>query len=196
MKQPQLWVFAAPNGAGKSTIVDRYVLGRLPVVNPDTIARGLDPALVLPTRAMRAGRLALVERAGLLAEQRSFAIETTLTGHAELHLMSTARQAGFKVSLVFVGLRSVQHSIGRVAERVARGGHDVPTVDLLRRFDRSLGNLESAILLADRTILLDNSGRRAQLIHSREGGRVKFTAPSLPNWAVSAIEFADASRQA
>ena len=37
--KPQLWVIAGPNGAGKSTLADRYLAGRIPLINPDNIAR-------------------------------------------------------------------------------------------------------------------------------------------------------------
>ena len=180
--KPQLWVFAGPNGAGKSTIADRYAAARVPVVNPDNIARTLPADVGGEARAIQSGRLAVRERAALLGAGQSFAIETTLTGHSELDLMRAAACAGFKVNLVYVGLRDVQHSIGRVLERVARGGHDVPLADLLRRFDRSLANLPEAMQLADRVILIDNSGKRRQLVLSREGGRVKYAAPSPPGW--------------
>lgn len=187
MTQPQLWVFAGPNGAGKSTFVDRYVHGRIPVVNPDNIARALDPTLGAAARLARAGRQAVRERARLLAAGHSFAIETTLTGHSELDLMRDARLEGYKVNLIYIGLASVQGSVGRVRERTARGGHDVPMADLLRRFDRSIANLPRAMALANRSILLDNSGRRRRLVHSREGGRVKFTAGTLPGWCARLV---------
>lgn len=62
-------------------------------------------------------------------------------GVNELELMRSAGRRGFKINLVYVGLRDVQQSITRVRERVGRGGHDAPLVDLLRQFDRSLGHL-------------------------------------------------------
>jgi ABC-type branched-subunit amino acid transport system ATPase component len=52
---------AGPNGAGKSTL-DRYMAGRLPVINPYNIARELDPGLGEGQRVLRAGRLAVAER--------------------------------------------------------------------------------------------------------------------------------------
>src|SRR3546814_9296463 len=55
--------------------------------------------------------------------------------------MRAAGEAAYQVNLVYVGVRDVRHSIGRVRERVSRGGHDVPIADLWRRFDRSLANL-------------------------------------------------------
>ena len=181
---PQLWVFAGPNGAGQSTIADRYAAGRGPVVNPDTIARELPPDLDQLTRAVRAGRIAVRQRAALLEARQSFAIETTLTGHSELDLMRAAAAAGFKVNLIYLGVRDVQHSIGRVRERTARGGHDVALADLLRRFDRSLANLRVAMKFADRVILIDNSGRRRQLVLVREGDRVKYIASERPEWVL------------
>lgn len=187
MTPPQLWVFAGPNGAGKSTLVDRYVRGRTPVVNPDNIARSLPYSLDEASRSLRAGRLALRERSAYLAAQQDFAIETTLTGRSELELMRSAARRGFKINLVYIGLRDVQHSIARVRERVGRGGHDVPFVDLLRRFDRSLDHLPTAMTLANRTILIDNSGRRPQFILSREQGRVKFVASTRPAWVARVL---------
>ena len=40
---PQLWVVAGPNGTGKSTLANKYLAGRLPIVNPDVIAQALAP---------------------------------------------------------------------------------------------------------------------------------------------------------
>src|SRR3546814_9277590 len=75
--------------------------------------------------------------------------------------MRAAGEAAYQVNLVYVGVRDVRHSIGRVRERVSRGGHDVPIADLWRRFDRSLANLAVAMQLANhRVLLIDNSGDR------------------------------------
>lgn len=88
--RPQLWVFAGPSGAGKSTLVDHHVGNRIPVVNPDTIARNLPSGLHDAERVIRAGRMAVAARSALLDERRTFAIETTLTGQSELHVMRAA----------------------------------------------------------------------------------------------------------
>lgn len=185
--KPQLWVFSGPNGAGKSTLVDRYVATRLPVVNPDNIARTLPVDLGQAERIMRAGRAAVAARQRMLDSRESFAIETTLTGKSELDLMRAAAAAGYKVNLVYIGLGDVGFSIGRVRSRVASGGHDVPLPDLLRRFSRSLANLPIAMQLAERVLLFDNSGPRRQLIFSREKGRVKFRSSAIPHWAMDIL---------
>lgn len=184
---PQLWVFAGPNGAGKSTLVDRYMAERLPVINPDNIARELDPRLGEGQRVLRAGRLAVAERDRLLEAGSSFAIETTLTGKSEIDLMRAALAAGYKVNLVYIGLGDLALSIGRVISRVASGGHAVPMPDLVRRFARSRANLPVAMALAERVFVFDNSGTRRQLLFLREKGRVKFQATLLPDWLAKLV---------
>lgn len=185
---PRLWVFAGPNGAGKSTIVDHYVDVPIPIINPDNIARTLPPELGDTARRLQSGKRAVEDRATLLASRRSFGIETTLTGNSELALMRSAVEAGYQVNLVYVGIRDVSHSIGRVRERVSRGGHDVPIDDIMRRFDRSLTNLAIAVQLANhRVLLIDNSGRRRRLILSSKAGRIKYRSPVPPRWAASVM---------
>ena len=186
--KPRLWVFAGPNGAGKSTIVDRYVGGKMPVINPDNIARTLAASPDTASRVIEAGRLALRERKARLAAKETFGIETTLTGRSELDLMRAAVEAGYQVNLVYVGLRDVQHSIARVSERARRGGHDVPMADLLRRFDRSMANLGAAAAIANhRLILLDNSGNRRWLLFTRIGKRTKYRSPNPAPWAATLL---------
>lgn len=184
----RLWVFAGPNGAGKSTIVDRFVGGRIPIINPDNVARTLSPDLSDGARVIQGGRIAVRERSALFAARQTFGIETTLTGRSEVDLMRSAAAAGYQVSLVYIGLRDVRHSIGRVSERVRRGGHDVPLADLLRRFDRSVANLRTAMTIANhRVLLVDNSGQRRCLLFSSKAGRVKYRSPTAPTWATSVM---------
>ncbi len=182
----QFWIFAGPNGAGKSTLVAQYVRGRMPVINPDEIGQSLTPKNGLAT-LVQAGRIAIAQREAQLVAGDSFGIETTFTGHSELDLMRRARTAGYRVNLVFIGLDDVQLSASRVQARVRRGGHDVPLPDVFRRFDRSMANLATGLILADRSYVIDNSLTRRRLLLSRENGRVKHLAKAIPAWAIDAI---------
>jgi predicted ABC-type ATPase len=165
--QPQLWVFAGPNGAGKSTLIRRQRFADwMPVVNADDIAAGLRQEQVGDEDAaiiVQAGRLALARRNALLVEGRSFVIETTLTGHSELHLMQAAKARGYKVNLVYVKIASPEQSNSRVCTRVATGGHDVPEPDIFRRFARSLENLPKAIAASNRVRIFENRGKCLKL---------------------------------
>jgi len=56
-----------------------------------------------------------------LARGVSFAIETTLAGERVLRLMRRARQVGYDISLIYVGVDRVETVLGRIEERVSRG---------------------------------------------------------------------------
>jgi predicted ABC-type ATPase len=185
---PQLWVVAGPNGAGKSALVGRYLAGRLPIVNPDTISQELDPAN--PTRVrirVRAGREAIRQQEALLAQGADFALETTLAGHRELALLQRARKAGYKVTLVYIGVDSTDVLLGRITQRVTEGGHDVPTEDVDRRYIRSMANLAVALQSVDRAFVLDNTGQRYRLLLALEGDWLKRLSRNLPRWAQDAL---------
>ncbi len=185
---PQLWVMAGPNGAGKSTLTSRYLAGRLPIVNPDTIAQELDPAN--PTRVrirVRAGREAIRRQEALLTRGADFAMETTLAGHRELALLQRTRETGYKITLVYIGVDSTDMLLGRIAQRVIEGGHDVPTEDVDRRYIRSMANLAAALQSVDRAFVLDNTSQRYRLLLTLEGDRVKRLSRNLPRWAQDAL---------
>jgi predicted ABC-type ATPase len=180
--KPQLLIVAGPNGAGKSTLGDRHLFGRLPVVNSDNIERehsGIG--------RIQAGKLAIRSQNKHLADGESFAWETTLSGNRELPFMRKAKAAGYKINLVFVGVRDARASMLRVSERVAAGGHHIPPADVARRLERSLHNLPEAIAIADRAFAFDNSVKRRRLLISREREQLKHVSKNLPRWFVNSV---------
>jgi hypothetical protein len=74
-------------------------------------------------------------------------------------LLGDARRLGYDIVVYFVGLETAELSIGRVRQRVAMGGHPVPTDKIRQRFERCLNLLPDAIRLCDRAVLFDNSYR-------------------------------------
>ena len=63
------------------------------------------------------------------------------SGHSYLKLIRRLRSDGWRVELIYLALPNVALSRQRVAERVLHGGHNIPVVDIERRFPRSLDNL-------------------------------------------------------
>lgn len=53
---------------------------------------------------------------------------------------------------------------GRMAKRVASGGHGVPEVDVRRRFGRSVALLRDHASLCDRVVVFDNTGPAPNLL--------------------------------
>lgn len=180
--RPQLWIIAGPNGAGKSTISDRYFVGRIPVVNPDNVA------FENPGMSERAaGKLAITAQNQLLASKSSFAWETTMSGNRVLRVMQQAKDAGYKINLLYFGVLNWETSLLRVATRVARGGHDVPNEDIVRRFQRSLDNLPAALKIADRAYVVDNGHEHRRILLSRVQDQTRRVGSKLPEWLVNAL---------
>lgn len=157
---PHLVILGGPNGAGKSTVAPQLLRGALAVdhfVNADVIARGLsgfDP----DSAAMVAGRIMLERLRALAAAKADFAFETTLASKTLAPFLREQRNCGYRVQIIFLALSSAELAVQRVAERVHRGGHDVPEATIRRRFERGLINFSDLYLpLVDSWQVFDNS---------------------------------------
>jgi predicted ABC-type ATPase len=179
---PTLTVIAGPNGSGKSTLTRSvYFEGRDRLLDPDTIARGLNP-LNPAAATIAAGRDVLKRTADYLSRGVSFAVETTLSSRGKADLIRQAKSRGYEIRLVFVGLDSPERCITRVRNRAARGGHFIPDADVRRRYARSAANAAQALRLADVARFYDNSGDEARLILVAHAGHVVWQAEPLPEW--------------
>ena len=159
-RAPRCIVIAGPNGAGKTTFAREFLPregGVIHFVNADLIASGLSP-LKPELAARQGGRLLLMELNRLASAQADFAFETTLSGRTYLKLLEQWKTDGYRIEIVFLSLPSVALALQRIAVRVRQGGHDVPRVDVVRRFRRSLKNFQMLYQdLADKWYLYDNS---------------------------------------
>lgn len=98
-----------------------------------------------------------------------FTIETVMSHPSKLDFMEKAKRCGYRVYLYYVTTDSPMVNVSRVAERVSKGGHDVPENKINDRYYRSLDNLYGAIKLSDRAYLFDNSGKQYKLLAEYEG---------------------------
>jgi predicted ABC-type ATPase len=160
-------IFAGPNGAGKTTFARTFLPAEagVPVfVNADLIAAGLSP-FDPDAAAFRAGRMMLAEIDRHAEAGRSFAFETTLSGHTYLRRLEAWRADGFTVVLIFLSLDSVEEAISRVMTRARQGGHSVPPDVIRRRFDSGMRNfLEVYRQRVDYWLWFDNSKWQPRLL--------------------------------
>ena len=165
--QPLCVLIAGPNGAGKTTFARRYLpenAGVIHFVNADLIATGLSP-LQPELAAIAAARTVLREIDRLAAERADFAFETTFSGLTYVRRLRAWKQAGYRIEMVYLRLRSIQLAVQRIAVRVRQGGHHVPRVDVVRRFSRGWVNFQRIYRpLADSWAVYDNSGRAPRLL--------------------------------
>lgn len=149
-RTPLVVVLAGPNGAGKSTSAPYLLKDALAVdefVNADTIAQGLS-AYRPDAAAVTAGKV-MVERLRVLGGlRRDFAFETTLSGRSHARWLRELQASGYRTHLIFLSLPSADLAVARVADRVRRGGHDVPEAVVRRRFVAGLRNLFSVYMRA------------------------------------------------
>jgi len=176
MVQKHLYIISGPNGAGKTTAsysVLPKILQCKEFVNADEIAHGLSP-FNPESVAIEAGRLMLKRINDLLAQNESFSIETTLATRSYFRLIEKAHQQGYEVTLLYFWLKSPKQALERVAERVRKGGHNIPKDIVIRRFYEGIDNLFNIYMpLVDSWLLVDNSVTPRSIIAT--GGKEQTT---------------------
>lgn len=138
-----LYIISGCNGAGKTTAsytVLPEILDCREYVNADEIAKGLSP-FNPESVAIEAGRLMLKRIDYLMTAGVSFSIETTLATKSYVNLVRRAHKQGYNVKLLFFWLESPEMAKLRVAERVAKGGHNIPEDVIERRYYAGIRNL-------------------------------------------------------
>ncbi|HMG77876.1 MAG TPA: AAA family ATPase [Xanthobacteraceae bacterium] len=137
---PTLIIVAGPNGAGKTTFAREYLFAddrEFEFINADEIAIGLTGRDSPAPSDFEAARSMLRRVDELIEAAADFVVETTLANLTYAQKIPDWRRRGYRVSLVYVRLESIEDSIARVRKRVAAGGHDIPENTIRRRFGRS-----------------------------------------------------------
>jgi predicted ABC-type ATPase/outer membrane protein OmpA-like peptidoglycan-associated protein len=191
-------VFAGPNGSGKSSITRSYLANPEngfsgAYVNADDIAVGMTRQIPdARERNIAAAQEAERQRLALLKTGKSFVFETVMSTPEKVALLSQAREQGYSVTLVFVTTCDPDINVSRVADRVAKGGHDVDSSAVHSRYESAMKLLPVAIEQADSVVVLDNSrdGESAQVVamkHDR-GALEIMKGPLTPPWAFERLE--------
>lgn len=184
---PWMWIIGGPNGAGKTTLARAVLGGTIPTnafVNTDEIAKNL--ASKSWGSHLLAGRFSIEAVDSHIAARTSFAVETTLSSHRYLRLISRLRsdpmgvEDGWRFGLLYVGVADVEIALSRVAKRVAGGGHGVPEADVRRRFARSTALLRAHAMISDRTLVFDNTDETPRLLVDGWKGEIDLQKGTLP----------------
>lgn len=159
--EKSLIVIAGANGSGKSTLVVELEL-KFDFAH-------LDPDRVAKTAGAQAavGREAILLRDGLFKKNRTFGLETTLSGKGIERFLKQCKNAGYRIVIVYVWLDNPQVCIERIGVRVAMGEHDIDDEIVKRRFFRSNFNFWTKYkLIADQWFLFYNGHNEAKLAAS------------------------------
>ena len=183
LERPRYTILGGPNGAGKSTTFARlkdwgYRSGAF--LNPDEIAKALDGPE--PARTVAAGRETLRRSRAWMASRRSFVRESTLSSREIVRSAEAARDAGYRVTLIFVGLSTVTATKNRVRLRIRSGGHAIPVPIQERRFLRSFDNAPRIAAIADEAYFLDNVSEQPRTVAVVHRGVVLFQDRARAAW--------------
>ncbi|HEV3089796.1 MAG TPA: hypothetical protein VGX96_21530 [Candidatus Elarobacter sp.] len=181
-RQPKLIVVAGPNGVGKSTYSRGSFVAGFLVLDPDRygLAEGVQNPMI-------AGRLTVARVRNALSVRETLVLETTLSGNFPISVMERARQFGYDVILLYIGVDNPEECARRVRRRVARGGHDVPDVDIRRRYYRSINALSKAVGIADSVSMYDNAADQRYKLIAQSDFRTTLIVRTVPAWAQAAV---------
>ena len=174
----QYVLIAGVNGTGKSSLRgvlegQDVLLGH--IIDPDVIAKKNNNNNLL------AGKEAVKEIAYCLENDLSFTQETTLSGHRAERTIRQARSQGYRIVMYYVGLGSMEESLSRIANRVRKGGHDIPSKDVKWRYNNRLDSLQKVLPLCDEVIFYDNENGFVKVAQV-ENNSFRYTNEYRPRW--------------
>lgn len=182
---PRLILLAGPFGAGKTTLRD-YLDITVPVVSTDDFAIQRMSELYLDRAAARkdASMDAHAAAHKYIKDGTSFAWETTWspTSSNDFNL-KYARQRGFEIELLYVGIDSWDLANARVTDRVRKGDLVIPPEHLEAHFNKSINNLALTTKAVTTGALYDNTEYPIITIASIKFGQTYVRkGHDLPEW--------------
>ena len=189
-KRPTLCIVAGPNGSGKTTMTTQllrheWTEGSV-YINPDNIAQEQFGNWNSPDAVRRAAEVATAQRYDCLRARKDFVFETVFSSDEKVDFVRAAKAEGYFIRIFFVCTDSPEINIRRITKRWIAGGHEVPISKVVSRYYKSLLNISTAAMIADRVYAYDNSAedQLPQLLFRMTDGRVqKRYVSNVPAWA-------------
>lgn len=146
-------IIAGVNGVGKSSLTGALLsasndLGV--VIDTDEITAKLGG------NRLRGGKAAIEQINSAIEKGINFTQETTLSGVRTLRTIKQARERDYRIRLYYVGVNTAEESIRRIKNRVEKGGHDIPTEDVIKRYSKRFDDLLAVLLYCDEAFFFDN----------------------------------------
>ncbi len=112
----------------------------------------------------------------------NFTQETTLSGARTLNTIKKAIDHGYYIRLYYIGVDTAEESIKRIQNRVEKGGHNILTEDVMRRYNKRFDDLTAVLPYCNEVRLFDNENGFAE-IGEYKNGKLIFKTDRLPTWA-------------
>lgn len=170
-------IIGGVNGCGKSSLTgalkaERSDLGL--IIDVDKLAAQLHSPV-------EGGKAAVRKIDQCLEKGISFTQETTLSGARTERTIRRAKERGYTIRLYYIGLDTMEESLGRIANRVAKGGHDIPKADVERRFQSRFTDVLRILPYCDEARFFDNDNGFVEVAEYRNGELIpRVSTP--PRW--------------
>lgn len=170
-------IIGGVNGCGKSSLTgalkaERSDLGLL--IDVDKLAAQLGSPV-------EGGKAAVRKIDECLEKGISFTQETTLSGARTERTIRRAKERGYTIRLYYIGLDTMEESLGRIANRVAKGGHDIPREDVERRFSTRFADVLRILPYCDEARFFDNDNGFVEVAEYRNGELIPRVS-NPPRW--------------
>lgn len=188
--KPELIIIAGPNGSGKTSVTKRFLHhewaeGTI-YINPDEVANEIFGDWNSQDSVLKAANYCAELREKCLDERKSFVFETVLSAFDKVDFIARAKKKGFFIRLFFISTSSPTINASRIANRVMKGGHDVPISKIISRYYKSIENCKAVSSIVDRLYIYDNSidGEEAKIQFRLVNGVMgKMYVTDVPEWA-------------
>lgn len=180
-------VIGGVNGVGKSSftgVLKERSTDLGIIVDVDKITADLGG------NALAGGKAALKKIEECISKGVSFTQETTLSGRRTEATARKVKELGYHIRLFYIGLDSDAESLARIANRVRRGGHDIPPADVSRRFAARWEALEKVLPYCDEAEFYDNDNGFVKVAEYRNG-ELRTIGSRHPKWLVELQEYLD-----
>lgn len=178
-------IIGGVNGVGKSSftgVLKEHCTDLGIIVDIDRITAELDGDTVM-------GALTTVRKIKECVDNgMSFTHETTLSGHDIENLTREAKKNGYHVRLFYIGLDTASESLARIANRVRRGGHDIPENDVERRFAGRWEAVAKILPYCDEAEFYDNDNGFVKVAEYRNG-ELRTVGKHRPQWLAELQEY-------
>lgn len=171
-------IIAGVNGVGKSSLsgvlsAEKSDIGV--IIDTDRITSECNGDLIT------GGKIAINRINDCLSKGVNFTQETTLSGVRTLKTIKRARELDYFIRLYYIGINSAEESVSRIANRVRKGGHNISSDDVERRFAKRFDDLLLVLPHCNEVCFFDNENGFVEVADYRNG-TLRITTDNTPDW--------------
>lgn len=99
-----------------------------------------------------------------ISQHKDFAFETNFSNDLILNMIGEFKEAGYKITLLYFGLGSLEESTTRVMQRKMFGGHDVANEIIEYNFSEGIKRVQQNLHLFDNMMFVDGSSNYGEIV--------------------------------